>query len=222
MASQRWNLIDRAVSIIVAIAALVVAGAALVQSRTPAQAGGIPALTAERAEAWEEILAHGRTIRSGGAIVVAQFGDFECPFCKRFAEALRALPDSTRSLVTEVFINFPLSIHPQAFPSALALECAPTGARSAAVHDRLFERQDSVSRFGPDVVLEAGGLSSNESHNACIRSEETRAKVESAVALGRRLGVVATPTVYVNGLRLNRAPNPRELDSLIHAVRRAR
>lgn len=218
MTRSRWEILDRAGSIVVAVAALVVAAAALTRKPAGGAATAVPELTAERVDRWDEIVSAATVLSRRGDLLVVQFGDFQCPFCRRFAQAVQSLPDSSKSRISEAIVNFPLSNHPFAMPAAIELECAATRGAAAAVHDRLFDAQDSLSRFGPRVVLEAGAIATGDQHLACLESPSAARRVEASVALGNALGVNMTPTVIIGGWRLSRPPNPVELDSIITAI----
>lgn len=213
-----WDVLDRVGSIVVVAAAVTVAVAAITRDRT--QSGSHPMnLTVERIERWPEVQELAAPLSERGEIVVAQFGDFECPFCRQFARSMQSLPESTRAIISESFVNFPLASHPFAAAAAVELECAAQFGQARAVHDRLFQSPESLSTMGPRVVLEATGLGVSEGHRKCLVSNAAEQRVDSSVALGRALGVSATPTVVIGGWRLSRPPSRRELDSLIHVLR---
>lgn len=217
-ARTAWEILDRLGSIVIAAAAVIVAVAAITRERP--QSGSNPMiLTVERIERWSEVQAMAVPLTKGGEIVVAQFGDFECPFCRQFSRSMQALPESTRAVISESFVNFPLASHQFAAAAAVELECAAQFGQARAVHDRLFQSPESLSKVGPRMVLEAIGLGVAGDHRACVVSDAALQRVDSSVALGRELGVSATPTVVIDGWRLSRPPNPRELDSLIHVLR---
>jgi len=76
-------------------------------------------------------------------VVVAEFSDFQCPFCKRFVDT--TLAHIRAELGDEVglaFLNFPLtSIHPNAGNAALVAQCAAEQGKFWPMHDLLFARQ---------------------------------------------------------------------------------
>lgn len=222
MTTSKWDLLDRLGSIVVALAAVVVVGLALLRERETPKESEAPSLTAARVPEWNAVRDAAARISDGGSLLIVQFGDFECPFCRQFASTVRALPDSTKALVTEAFVNFPLSSHRFAFQSAIEFQCAADLGYGRSLHDRLFAAQDSLSLLGPRIVLESVGIATHPEHSDCIDSGRARQRVEASVELGRLLKVNMTPTVIVNGWRLSRPPNVRELDSLVNAISVAR
>ena len=76
-------------------------------------------------------------------VVVAEFSDFQCPFCKRFVDTTLAhIRAELGDQVGLAFLNFPLtSIHPNAGNAALVAECAAEQGKFWPMHDLLFARQ---------------------------------------------------------------------------------
>lgn len=81
---------------------------------------------------------------SEARVIIAEFSDFQCPFCKRWME--RALPLLRQRLGNDVaiaYLHFPIEqIHPNAPYAALASVCAGKQGKFWPMHDLLFIRQD--------------------------------------------------------------------------------
>ncbi|PJE50494.1 MAG: hypothetical protein COV29_03745 [Candidatus Yanofskybacteria bacterium CG10_big_fil_rev_8_21_14_0_10_36_16] len=57
-------------------------------------------------------------------VVVVEYSDLECPFCQRFHTTMQEALQDYGNDVAWVYRHFPLeSIHPRAFPQAVASEC---------------------------------------------------------------------------------------------------
>ncbi|GAB4322773.1 MAG: hypothetical protein Kow0010_03690 [Dehalococcoidia bacterium] len=76
-------------------------------------------------------------------VVVAEYSDFQCPFCGRWtAETLPLLRPVLGDDVALAFLHFPiLQIHPNAGRAHLAAECAAEQGKFYEMHDLLFQRQ---------------------------------------------------------------------------------
>ncbi|GEM_PF-746501 len=145
-------------------------------------------------------------------VVIVEFSDYQCPFCKRFFdETLPALtPYIEDGTVRLVLVDFPIdNIHPQARPAAQAAYCAADQAGPEAywrMHDVLFGRQEEWAGR-EDVVdvlvnfAEEQGLNGDELRT-CVEENRFNDRVELGLAEGTRLGVNGTPTFFVNGRRL--------------------
>lgn len=82
--------------------------------------------------------------RSDAKVVMVEFSDFECPFCRRYATSTKKeLWDRFVSTdkIRYAFVNNPLAIHPNAIFMAGAGVCAARQNRYWEMQDRLFEAQ---------------------------------------------------------------------------------
>jgi protein-disulfide isomerase len=144
------------------------------------------------------------------AVTIVEFSDFQCPYCLRAAPTLKKLRDAYGDRVRVVWKDFPLTqIHPQAFKAAEAARCAADQGKFWEFHDQLFGNQqalqpDDLKRYAATMGLDATKF------NECLDSSKFAERVRSGVAMGTRLGVNSTPTMYVNG-RLVSGAQPYEV-----------
>ncbi len=136
-------------------------------------------------------------------ILVIEYADFECPFCKRHISALRQMQTTYGSSLAIVFRHFPLSFHAHAEREAAAAECAAiTGGEMAfwKYHDLLFRRTKSGGRgLSLDQLAPlARSIGLNErAFAACIAQEKGMQRVRDHMQDGRNAGVIGTPTTFV-------------------------
>jgi protein-disulfide isomerase len=131
-------------------------------------------------------------------VTVVEYGDFECPNCKQAAPGVRLLLERFAGRIRFVFRHFPLEqVHPHALHAALAAEAA--GAQEAfwPMHDLLFENQQHLKpkqlrgyadRLELDMVR----------FDADMADEIHLQRVREHIDSGRRSGVRATPTFFLN------------------------
>jgi predicted DsbA family dithiol-disulfide isomerase len=131
------------------------------------------------------------------AVVIIEFSDFQCPFCKKSQAALKQVLQTYRGQVRLVFKHLPLEIHSESFSSARAAFCAGEQNSFWQYHDALFAADDlspeKLKRIAADLGLNMAGFT------ACFESERSRTAVLKDVREAGRLGVNATPTFIVNG-----------------------
>ncbi len=90
-------------------------------------------------------------------ITMIEFSDFQCPYCKEFAEntqptLFEQYVDTGK--VLWVFKHFPLEqIHPAAPNAAIAAECAAEQGKFWEMHEALFADQAAWSGDDPDAAL---------------------------------------------------------------------
>ncbi|NNF05528.1 MAG: thioredoxin domain-containing protein [Candidatus Eisenbacteria bacterium] len=155
------------------------------------------------------------------------FSSFQCPGCRSFAEKISQLRESHPSELSIVFKHFPLGTacnpdvgvnkHPRACQAALAAEAARYQEAFWPFHDALFAGNLRHSEEQLSSLAESLGLDL-ERFNEDRHSSEVNEKLTRDVALGSRLEVDATPTVFLNGRRV-RSLNLRAFQVLVeHAV----
>lgn len=130
-------------------------------------------------------------------VTITEFGDFQCPYCGRFAPVLKSVKEDFDVHVE--YKHFPLtSIHPYAQRAAEAAECARDQNRFWAYHDVLFDNQDRLAVAYLYDYAEALGLD-EERFEACLDTREKQVVVAADVQEGNQLGVSGTPTVFIDG-----------------------
>ncbi|MEK6896375.1 MAG: DsbA family protein, partial [Nanoarchaeota archaeon] len=152
-------------------------------------------------------------------VTIVEFSDYQCPYCRKFwNEAYSSIVDSyvNTGKAKIVFMDFPLSFHPQAQKSAEAARCArKVGGNDVAywkMHDKMFEEQmalddgtvkSTVSYTESDLKSWAQELGYNI--GSCLDSDEFADEVQADAAYGAQLGVSGTPAFFVNGKLLSGA-----------------
>jgi protein-disulfide isomerase len=137
--------------------------------------------------------------KEGASIVVIEFSDFQCPFCKSYSEgARRELLARYGNDVQMVFKHLPLTnMHPQAMSAAIAAQCAQRQGKFWEVHERLFAQPDALS---VDALVGIGAsLGLSNDYADCVANEETRSEVEQDIADATKIGAQGTPLFVING-----------------------
>lgn len=147
----------------------------------------------------------------GATVVLVAFSDFQCPYCKD--EGLMLRKNLLKEYPTQVrlyFKTFPLeSLHPWAKPAAIASRCVyqQDGTAFWEFHDWIFENQAAITPENlKDKVMEwskarkdIDGLRLGQ----CIDNKTTEPDVSAIQAEGQALGVGGTPTLFVNGRKID-------------------
>jgi protein-disulfide isomerase len=160
---------------------------------------------------------------SGAPVVIVEFSDFQCPYCKQEATMLRQnLLSAYPKQVHLYFKTFPLeSLHPWAKAAAIASRCAYRQKPEMFwdYHDWIFEHQSDITPDNlKDKVLEwAKGKSDLDTLKlaACIDSKATEAEVQKDLDEGHAIEVSGTPTLFVNGRRIGTSIDWATLRSII-------
>lgn len=137
--------------------------------------------------------------RKDAPIVIAEFSDFQCPYCSRVGAPLKEIQARYPDRVTVVFKNFPLnSIHQDAQLAAEAALAANSQGKFWEFHDLLFQNQKALKRGDLERYAAEVGLDVAKFSKA-LDDGTYRDAVREDVTEGSRVGVRGTPTVYING-----------------------
>ncbi len=141
------------------------------------------------------------------------FGDFQCPVCQKEETVVRKeLPGSAVGDKVRVYFNdFPLtSIHPWAMKASIIGRCMYREGQPAFwdYHDWIYATQDKLTLENLDAQVQDWAKSKNMDTaklKACSEDKAAAAEVDRSVAMGRSLSVNATPTLYINGRKIEGA-----------------
>ncbi len=135
-------------------------------------------------------------------VVVVEFSDFQCPYCRRHTTETQPVLDEqfvATNKVLWVFKNFPLSIHPQAPDAAVAAECAGDQGKFWEMSDLLFSDPGSWSFDQPNSVFSsyAEQLSLDMTqYDACLQDPAIKQRVQDDMSDGSAL-VRGTPSFVI-------------------------
>jgi protein-disulfide isomerase len=146
-------------------------------------------------------------------VTVVMFSDFECTFCEQGYDMLVELERRYRGRVRIAYKAFPLELHSDALPAAIAARTAQAHGKFWEFHDRLFAGSGvdvdhvlaAAREAGIDPLLVARDLESLEF------GPEVRRDMRQA----RRLGVGSTPTFFVNGRMVAGAVPIEDMSALV-------
>ena len=172
------------------------------------------------AEIMKKIDVSGRPTRGNkdAKVTVVNYDDFECPFCSGMHKTLfPGLFKEYGDRVLFIYKDYPLEeIHPWAVHAAVNANCL--GAQSGDAYwdyaDTLHGNQDSIKAKGRDgwsAELDRLANAQGQRHNldvpklqACVKAQDETA-VRASMREGETIGVDATPTMFINGQKLDGA-----------------
>lgn len=111
---------------------------------------------------------------------------------------------------------------PESQHAAEAAECAREQGQFWQYHDILFANQhgENQGAFGEDALKAfAAALPLDENaFNLCLASRQYEAEVQSETAAGQQRGVRSTPTLFINGEKVEGALPFAQLQPRIEAI----
>ena len=161
-------------------------------------------------------------------VTIVNYDDFQCPFCSRmhavlFPNLLKQYGDRVKF----VYKDYPLvEIHPWAMHAAIDANCL--GDQNSDAYwdfaDYVHANQKLVSGANPTEAftnLDRAASEQAEKHhldaqkvNACVKKSD-ESGVRASMAEGDKLGVDATPTMFINGERVSGLVPEEEMRSII-------
>jgi len=179
------------------------------------------------ADTMSKIDTSGRPTRGAKSskVVVVNFDDLECPFCSRMHQEL--FPDILKEYgdrVTFVYKDYPLvEIHPWATHAAVDANCLAAQNTDAYwdfadyIHANQHEVSNEKTPAARFEALDRITLLQGQKHNvdtvklqSCIKAQDDSA-VKASMKEAEAIGVEATPTLFVNGEKIDGAVPPSEL-----------
>lgn len=183
------------------------------------------------AEIMKKIDVSNRPIRgeSNAKVIAVNYDDFECPFCSRMHQTLfPQLLKEYGDRVTFIYKDFPLAeIHPWATHAAVNANCLAAQNKDAYwdfadyIHANQSEVNSEKAHDSQFATLDRIALSQGQKHNldgtklqACIKAQQDDA-VKASVHEGEALGIEATPTMFINGEKVDGALPIGELRAIL-------
>jgi protein-disulfide isomerase len=155
-------------------------------------------------------------------VTIQAWEDFMCPACRQWTATVepQLIEDYIKpGQVRLEFHQFPLSIHaPGAEMGAMASLCANDQNAFWPYHNRLFPAQDqgqagftidALVRYADELGLDSRALMD------CMSSQKYRSDVTASGNEAISLGLNATPSILVNGTKIN---NPFDYNEIKVAI----
>lgn len=175
-------------------------------------------LLASNREAIEAPFAGAWAGAKDGDVVLIEFFDFNCPYCRQSsADVDRLLKEDPNIKI--VFRDMPV-LGPESERFALASLSAAQQNRYRAFYQAVFAGQGGLSQERLIRTTRAAGLNEGKVA-AALSSKELQAEVEKNLSLGRALGLTGTPSYVVGNKILSGAVGYDALKEAVAAARKA-
>ena len=149
-------------------------------------------------------------------VTIIEFGDYQCPFCKRFYdETFPQIQETYEGQLRLVFRDMPLtSIHPQAQKAAEASECADDQGHFWDYHALLWANQQELDIASLKAYAGELGLDT-ATFDDCLDSSKSAQEVQKDYNDGVSYGVTGTPWFFINDVELPGAQPFSEFQTII-------
>lgn len=136
-------------------------------------------------------------------IMIIEFSDYECPFCKRAEPAMEQVLNTYKDKIKFVYRHYPLPFHQHARPASEAALCANAQGKYWEYHKKVFASasltEDTLKQIGKDVGLDAAKF------DTCLKNHEMAKEIDKDLEDGQSVGVNGTPAFFINGRMLSGA-----------------
>lgn len=139
---------------------------------------------------------------------IIEYGDFQCPYCLKFWEETE--PQLIKEYVNTGKVYFEYRTYaflgPESISAAEGAYCAGDQNKFWEYHDTLFSNWtgENVGDFTNEKLIKyAKALNLNMTEfTACLKSEKHKATIELDMISAQKDGVTATPTLIINGFKV--------------------
>ena len=160
-------------------------------------------------------------------VEIVEFADFQCPACENYAtitepDVMSRIVDA--GLARYVFYDFPLEMHPNAWPASHAAACADDQGKFWEMHDVIFREQPNWSRernpkgaferLAREIGLDVAAWES------CYDSRKHQRRIAANLAEGQRRGVGSTPTFFIGNRKLPGVQNYDRIRAYVDSATR--
>jgi uncharacterized membrane protein/protein-disulfide isomerase len=161
----------------------------------------------------------------GAKVLIVKFNDFQCPACGQsyllYKPILAKYEAEHPGAVKMVLKDYPLNrdcndnisqtLHPSACDAAVAVRLAQARNKAPELEEWLYTHQQGMT---PPAVRQAardiGGITDFDA-----KYSSTLSLVKGDIALGKQLNIKATPTFFINGVKIESAIAPQYFEQAI-------
>jgi protein-disulfide isomerase len=163
----------------------------------------------------------------GAPVLVVKFNDYECPSCRQtYMEYKGIIAKYTATgKVRFVPMDFPLSpgcntggAHAAACQAAAAVRMAKAKGKGPQMEEYFFANQQKMTpEWVKDAVRQVAQVTDFDAQYPKVIEQ-----VKADAALGRQLDVQATPTFFINGIKISGGFRPVFFEAVIeHELKKA-
>jgi protein-disulfide isomerase len=152
------------------------------------------------------------------ALVLLEYGDYECPACCKAEPAVRHLIEAFGNRMKFIYRHFPLvEIHPHAELAAEAAEAAAAQGKFWPMHHLLFSpgqhlKMATLTHFAEQIELDMVRF------QADMNDQIYTQRVQEHRRSGEALGLRSTPTFFLNRVLVDVSFGIEQLESAVRAA----
>lgn len=188
------------------------------------------------AERMGKIDVQGRPVRGNpdAKVTIVNYDDYQCPFCSRMHTTLtQEILPQYGDKVKIIYKDYPLPMHPWAKHAANDANCLAKESPKAFwdfadyvhAHQREISPDKDINKSFAELDRIAMDMGQKNGANvqqlqACIKNQSDDS-LKASMKEAESMGVQATPTMFINGERLEGAVEPDEVRAVINGQLKA-
>ena len=134
-------------------------------------------------------------------VTIVEFSDFQCPYCAGLQATLEQVLKAFPKDVNLVYKQFPLNIHQYARQAAVASMAAHQQGKFWQLHDKMFQNFSAINDENITKWAREVGVKMADFEKVTV-SGALEPAVQKDIADGAAARVMGTPTLFINGKRL--------------------
>ena len=132
-----------------------------------------------------------------GSVMLLEFSDFQCPYCKKVQPALQELVKKYQDKVAFGYRHYPLAFHQEADESAIASECAREQGKFLEMHASLYKQQKQQSPEALKKIAKDIGVADMKKFNTCLDGNKYRKLLQRDMEVAESVGINGTPAFVI-------------------------
>ncbi|GIK22458.1 MAG: hypothetical protein BroJett005_18720 [Ignavibacteriota bacterium] len=166
---------------------------------------------------WKELIPEDEETNGNySKVYLIEFFDYECPYCSVLDATLDTIKSKYSDKIKIIRYHFPLNIHPLAYRTAIAAECAGSQEVFDIYHKELMANQYKLNSINFTEIARLIGIKDIEKFQKCVNEEETADAISQNVKLVKKFNVSGTPTLIINNKMISGAINTEEIEKIIN------
>lgn len=130
-------------------------------------------------------------------VMILEFADSQCPFCKEVYPAVDRLKRRMRKELAVASYHYPLERHAQAYLAAVAMECAREQGAFEKYRRALVGRPEHQYLKDLQRTAKQLKLPDTSSFDDCLSEERYKERIKEDMALAGSLGIDSTPSFII-------------------------
>lgn len=136
--------------------------------------------------------------------VIVEYSDLDCPYCHVMHPIIEKIVRDSNGSIGWVYRHFPLSIHPNAYPKAVATQCVKQVAGNDAFWNMVNVFMTTPQPTGSDtrdfikgVISNQPGINVNKVMSCYDNPTDINALIDAQQQYGADIGITGTPGMVI-------------------------